>query len=82
MAFLLVPLVQGLGFSTAGITAGSIAAKLMATAAVANGGGVASVAASGFVAACQSIGALGAVTVATGKIVGVAAAVASYFVLL
>ncbi|NWI80842.1 IFI27 protein, partial [Dryoscopus gambensis] len=52
-----VPLAIGaMGFTGAGIAAGSIAAKMMSAAAVANGGGVA---ASSAVAVLQSIGAAG-----------------------
>ncbi|XP_048824705.1 interferon alpha-inducible protein 27-like protein 2 [Lagopus muta] len=52
-----VPLtVSTLGFTTAGITAGSIAAKMMSAAAIANGGGVA---AGSIVAVLQSVGAAG-----------------------
>lgn len=53
-----VPLtVSTLGFTTAGITAGSIAAKMMSAAAIANGGGVA---AGSTVAVLQSVGERGA----------------------
>ncbi|KAM7083467.1 interferon alpha-inducible protein 27, mitochondrial-like isoform 1-T1 [Ciconia maguari] len=45
-----------LGFTTAGIAAGSVAAKMMSAAAIANGGGVA---AGSTVAVLQSIGAAG-----------------------
>ncbi|NWX06832.1 IFI27 protein, partial [Caloenas nicobarica] len=52
-----VPAVIGaLGFTSAGITAGSLAAKMMSAAAIANGGGVA---AGSTVAVLQSIGAAG-----------------------
>ncbi len=47
------------GFTAGGIAAGSIASSMMSAAAVANGGGVASMAAGGVVATCQSIGAAG-----------------------
>lgn len=45
-----------LGFTSAGIAAGSIAAKMMSAAAIANGGGVA---AGSTVAVLQSVGAAG-----------------------
>ena len=48
-------ILAGLGFTAGGIVAGSIAAKLMAIAAVANGGGVV---AGSLVAILQSIGKL------------------------
>ncbi|NXC29490.1 IFI27 protein, partial [Campylorhamphus procurvoides] len=48
--------IAGLGFTSAGIAAGSIAAKMMSAAAIANGGGVA---AGSTVAVLQSIGAAG-----------------------
>ncbi|NWR90979.1 IFI27 protein, partial [Furnarius figulus] len=48
--------IAGLGFTGAGIAAGSIAAKMMSVAAIANGGGVA---AGSTVAVLQSIGAAG-----------------------
>ncbi|NXB31950.1 IFI27 protein, partial [Eulacestoma nigropectus] len=52
-----IPLCIGaLGFTGAGIAAGSIAAKMMSAAAIANGGGVA---AGSTVAVLQSIGAAG-----------------------
>ncbi|XP_007424135.1 interferon alpha-inducible protein 27-like protein 2A [Python bivittatus] len=51
------PLILGaVGFTTAGIAAGSLAAKMMSAAAIASGGGVA---AGSFVAIGQSIGAAG-----------------------
>ncbi|NXM28975.1 IFI27 protein, partial [Oxyruncus cristatus] len=49
-------IVAGLGFKTGGIAAGSVAAKMMSAAAIANGGGVA---AGSPVAVLQSIGAVG-----------------------
>ncbi|KAG7334473.1 hypothetical protein KOW79_002880 [Hemibagrus wyckioides] len=53
----LAPAVLGLvGFGTAGISAGSIAASMMSSAAIANGGGVA---AGSLVAVLQSVGAAG-----------------------
>ncbi|XP_039209293.1 interferon alpha-inducible protein 27-like protein 2A isoform X1 [Crotalus tigris] len=52
-----IPAAAGaLGFTAAGIAAGSIGAKMMSAAAIANGGGVA---AGGVVATLQSIGAAG-----------------------
>lgn len=48
-----------IGYGAGGIVAGSYAASMMSAAAIANGGGVASMAAGGVVATCQSIGALG-----------------------
>ncbi|NWR11432.1 IFI27 protein, partial [Paradoxornis webbianus] len=57
MALIGLPLAIGaLGFTGAGIAAGSIAAKMMSAAAIANGGGVA---AGSTVAVLQSIGAAG-----------------------
>ncbi|XP_056003073.1 protein neuralized-like [Ostrea edulis] len=47
------------GFSSAGIVAGSLAARLMSMAAIANGGGVAAASAGGWIAALQSAGAAG-----------------------
>ncbi|XP_035301810.1 interferon alpha-inducible protein 27-like protein 2A isoform X2 [Cricetulus griseus] len=47
---------SALGFTGAGIAAGSIAAKMMSAAAIANGGGVA---AGSLVATLQSVGAVG-----------------------
>ncbi|XP_015675933.1 interferon alpha-inducible protein 27-like protein 2A isoform X1 [Protobothrops mucrosquamatus] len=70
-----IPAAAGvLGFSAAGIAAGSIGAKMMSAAAIANGGGVA---AGGVVATLQSIGAAGvpgavsAATTVTGAALGV-----------
>ncbi|NXR09062.1 IFI27 protein, partial [Semnornis frantzii] len=48
--------IAALGFTSAGIAAGSIAAKMMSAAAIANGGGVA---AGSLVATLQSVGAAG-----------------------
>ena len=49
---------QAVGFTTAGITGGSMAASMMSAAATAQGG---SVAAGSLVAACQSVGATGSI---------------------
>lgn len=70
----IVPVVTGLGFTATGIAAGTVAAKMMSAAAIANGGGVASMAVGGLVAACQSIGALGAVKVGAGTVLAVSGA--------
>ncbi|NWW31883.1 IFI27 protein, partial [Panurus biarmicus] len=57
VALIGVPVVIGaLGFKGAGIAAGTIAAKMMSAAAIANGGGVA---AGSIVAVLQSVGAAG-----------------------
>uniref|UniRef100_A0A4W6C9F2 Uncharacterized protein n=1 Tax=Lates calcarifer TaxID=8187 RepID=A0A4W6C9F2_LATCA len=67
------------GFTSAGIAAGSIAAKMMSTAAVANGGGVA---AGSLVAVLQSAGAAGVSGAASAAVAGTGAAVgwlASFF---
>ncbi|XP_029396734.1 interferon alpha-inducible protein 27-like protein 2A [Mus pahari] len=61
-----------MGFTGAGIAAGSIAAKMMSAAAVANGGGVA---AGSLVAILQSVGVLGLST-STNAILGAAGAAA------
>ncbi|XP_060081782.1 interferon alpha-inducible protein 27, mitochondrial-like [Ylistrum balloti] len=56
-AVVATPLVLGaVGFTSTGILAGSLAAKAMSAAAIANGGGVA---AGSAVAICQSVGAAG-----------------------
>ncbi|XP_072890404.1 interferon alpha-inducible protein 27-like protein 2A [Hemitrygon akajei] len=66
------PLILGaMGFTSAGIVAGTIAAKMMSAAAVANGGGVA---AGSTVAVLQSIGAAGLSAVANAAL-GTAGAV-------
>ncbi|XP_071849215.1 interferon alpha-inducible protein 27, mitochondrial-like isoform X1 [Apostichopus japonicus] len=66
MALFAVPAVlQVVGFTGAGIAGGSAAAGLMSTAAIANGGGVASMAAGGIIAVAQSIGATGALATST-----------------
>lgn len=57
VALVAAPLIVGaMGFTAAGISAGSIAAKMMSAAAIASGGGVA---AGSIVAVLQSIGAAG-----------------------
>ncbi|NXC43161.1 IFI27 protein, partial [Penelope pileata] len=48
--------IWAMGFTAAGIAAGSVAAKMMSAAAIANGGGVA---AGSTVAVLQSVGAVG-----------------------
>ncbi|XP_021231198.1 interferon alpha-inducible protein 27-like protein 1 isoform X2 [Numida meleagris] len=63
--------VSSLGFTAAGIAAGSVAAKMMSVAAIANGGGVA---AGSTVAVLQSIGAAG---LSLGAKVGLTSAFAS-----
>ncbi|WP_223120002.1 interferon alpha-inducible IFI6/IFI27 family protein, partial [Salmonella sp. S146_54837] len=65
LALVAVPFVQMVGFTATGITAGSLAAGAMSTAAVANGGGILSMAAWGAVATAQSIGATGALAGST-----------------
>lgn len=60
-----IPVVNAIGFTSAGIASGSSAAGLMSSYAIANGGGVA---AGGLVATLQSIGAVGALG-ATGTVV-------------
>lgn len=73
VAVLGIPLVLGvIGFTSAGIAAGSYAAGMMSSAAIANGGGVA---AGGLVATLQSIGAAGLSGAATTAVSGVGAAV-------
>ncbi|XP_029768546.1 interferon alpha-inducible protein 27-like protein 2A isoform X1 [Terrapene carolina triunguis] len=68
-----IPVVLGaVGFTGAGIAAGTLAAKMMSAAAIANGGGVA---AGSVVAVLQSIGAAGLPAAAKAVIVGVGAAV-------
>ncbi|XP_074419469.1 interferon alpha-inducible protein 27-like protein 2A [Larus michahellis] len=67
-----VPMAVGaLGFTAAGITAGSVAAKMMSAAAIANGGGVA---AGSTVAVLQSIGAAGVPTAVQAALTAVGAA--------
>ncbi|KAG7226135.1 hypothetical protein INR49_014229, partial [Caranx melampygus] len=66
-----VPLVLGaVGFTSAGIAAGSVAAKMMSATAVANGGGVA---AGSTVAVLQSIGAAGVSGVTSAVVTGAGA---------
>ncbi|XP_046364856.2 uncharacterized protein C12orf29 homolog [Haliotis rufescens] len=60
------------GFGASGIVAGSLAARAMSVAAVANGGGVA---AGGAVAVCQSVGAVGMSSAATAAASSVGVAV-------
>lgn len=57
------------GFSTGGIVAGSLAARLMSMAAIANGGGVAAASAGGWIAALQSAGAAG-ISASTNFLIG------------
>ena len=63
------------GFSSTGIVAGSMAAKMMSVAAIANGGGVA---AGGLIAAAQSAGAAGIAT-STSLLIGTTAGSAGAF---
>lgn len=64
-----LPLIVGaIGFTSTGIAGGSMAASMMSSAAIANGGGVAT---GSLVAICQSIGAAG--LAATTKGIAVAA---------
>ncbi|KAG6929172.1 interferon alpha inducible protein 27 [Chelydra serpentina] len=73
VAFVGIPVALGAaGFTAAGIATGTVAAKMMSAAAVANGGGVA---AGSAVAVLQSIGAAGLPAAANAVIVGVGAAV-------
>ncbi|XP_037603193.1 interferon alpha-inducible protein 27-like protein 2A isoform X1 [Sebastes umbrosus] len=68
-----VPIVLGaIGFTSAGIAAGSYAAGMMSTAAVANGGGVV---AGGLVATLQAAGAAGLSGAATAVVTGTGAVV-------
>ncbi|XP_074516830.1 interferon alpha-inducible protein 27-like protein 2A isoform X2 [Sebastes fasciatus] len=68
-----VPIVLGaIGFTSAGIAAGSYAAGMMSTAAVANGGGVV---AGGLVATLQALGAAGLSGAATAVVTGTGAVV-------
>ncbi|CAM4581248.1 unnamed protein product [Lepidochelys kempii] len=77
VAFVGIPVVVGaVGFTGAGIAAGSIAAKMMSAAAIASGGGVA---AGSAVATLQSIGAAGLPVAAKAAIVGVGAAASALF---
>ncbi|XP_061751462.1 interferon alpha-inducible protein 27-like protein 1 [Nerophis ophidion] len=64
-----------LGFTSAGIAAGSTASAMMSLSAIANGGGVA---AGSVVAVCQSIGAAG-LGAASGVVAGVGATAAVLF---
>ena len=63
--------VSTLGFTTAGIGAGSLAASMISTAAIANGDGIA---AGSVVAVLQSVGAAGLGTVGTAVVGAVGAA--------
>ncbi|XP_029350134.1 interferon alpha-inducible protein 27-like protein 2 isoform X1 [Echeneis naucrates] len=76
----LVPVLLGAaGFTTAGIAAGSLGAKMMSAAAVANGGGVA---AGSIVAFLQSAGAAGLSGIATAGVAttgGMVGFISSYF---
>lgn len=64
-----LPFVLGaVGFTSAGIAAGSYAASLMTTTAAANGGAIA---AGSIVAVCQSVAAAGLATTTQGLVVGV-----------
>ncbi|XP_034531227.1 interferon alpha-inducible protein 27-like protein 2A [Notolabrus celidotus] len=66
VTFLFTPaLLVAIGFTSAGIVAGSIAAKLMSIFAIFNGGGVV---AGGLVAFLQSIGATGLTATAAGAV--------------
>ncbi|XP_061185439.1 uncharacterized protein LOC133193487 [Saccostrea echinata] len=60
------------GFSSGGIVAGSLAARLMSMAAIANGGGVAAASAGGWIAALQSAGAAG-ISATTNAVIGTTA---------
>ncbi|XP_027857058.1 histone H3.v1-like [Xiphophorus couchianus] len=72
-AVALAPVVLGaVGFTSAGIAAGSYAASMMSAAAIANGGGVA---AGGLVAILQSAGAVGLSAAASTAVAGVGAGV-------
>ncbi|XP_006126025.1 interferon alpha-inducible protein 27-like protein 1 isoform X1 [Pelodiscus sinensis] len=76
VATVAVPAVLGVaGFSSAGIAAGSVGAKMMSAAAVANGGGVA---AGSTVAVLQSIGAAG-LSLATKGVLTAAGGVMGFF---
>ncbi|XP_043915240.1 interferon alpha-inducible protein 27-like protein 2A [Protopterus annectens] len=67
-------LIGALGFGSAGVAAGTAAAKMMSAAAIANGGGVA---AGSVVATLQSIGAVGLST-AGSAVVGTVGGAAGY----
>ncbi|XP_060938725.1 interferon alpha-inducible protein 27-like protein 2A [Limanda limanda] len=72
-AVILVPVTLGaIGFTSAGIAAGSTAATMMSSAAVAGGGGVA---AGSLVAVLQSAGAAGLSWAVTGAVASTGAAV-------
>ncbi|XP_006269953.2 interferon alpha-inducible protein 27, mitochondrial-like [Alligator mississippiensis] len=73
IAFVGVPTALGAaGFTTAGVAAGSLAAKMMSAAAVANGGGLA---AGGVVPCLQSLGALGLSGAAKGAVMATGTAI-------
>lgn len=67
-----VAVVHKIGFGVAGVQAGSLAAWMMSTAAVANGGGVT---AGGVVASLQSAGAVGAISSTSSAVIGTGSAV-------
>uniref|UniRef100_A0A3Q1G7Z6 Uncharacterized protein n=1 Tax=Acanthochromis polyacanthus TaxID=80966 RepID=A0A3Q1G7Z6_9TELE len=72
-AVVLAPVAVGaMGFTSSGIAAGSYAAGMMSSAAIANGGGVA---AGSLVAVLQSAGAAGLSATANAAVAGVGAAV-------
>jgi Interferon-induced 6-16 family len=70
----MVAAIQGIGFTTSGITAGSFAATMMSF-----GGGA--TASGGLVATLQSIGAIGALSVSAASIVAICGSVTSGLVI-